>query len=86
MRPEKLCMFCKHFGLDRFSIEEYGTYTGSSLVGGFTCEMGHMSALGENPYDIDDFRKMIRKAETCKNYSPPTTSSPLPPRSPGSRT
>lgn len=69
---EKLCMFCSNFGLDRFEIEAYGTYTGSYLVGGFTCGKGHYPLVhGERPDDIDDFRDMIKRAEKCKDYSPP---------------
>jgi hypothetical protein len=66
--PEKICMFCPHFDWNDISYYEYSEYT-VGVDGGATCKKGHFRE--ENPSDLDDFRELILRAETCKDYSPP---------------
>lgn len=67
---EKLCVFCKHFQWYEFEYTYYSTLTGGDLSGGLSCGEGHF--LDRNPVNTVGFRSLIRKAEFCKDYSPPT--------------
>ena len=66
---ENLCVFCKHFDWERVGYHYYSTLTGGDIEGGATCKKGYY--YEEVPCDTEDFRTLILKAETCKDYEPP---------------
>lgn len=67
---EKLCVFCKHFDFESICYQYYSTLTGGDTTGGMTCKK-HVYTE-ERPYDTQDFRRIILKAETCQHYEPDT--------------
>lgn len=62
---EKICMFCPHFEYDRIREYSCSTMTGGT-EGGFSCSKNHY--LEVQPWDNNEFRKLILKAETCPDY------------------
>jgi len=62
---EKICVFCPHFEYDRIREYSYSEYTGGT-DGGFGCAKGHFTEV--QPWDNNEFRKLILKAETCPDY------------------
>ena len=67
---EKLCVFCKH-------LDFYNDYGGEYAQGAsISCKLG-IKLTDDKPswmtsntvYDIEDFRKMIVRAKTCKRYT-----------------
>lgn len=66
---EKLCIFCVHF---RWSKEEMwgmgSTLTGPMFTGGYAeCMKGHFENVYP-PKDEDDYRKIILRGQSCKDY------------------
>jgi hypothetical protein len=86
-----LCVFCDHFGWNEFEYYRYSTMT-DGTSGGLSCVKGQMNAIHYNdpqraeksiyrdaeinPDDTEDFRKIIRIAERCPDYSPPKSGEP----------
>lgn len=83
---EKLCVFCDHFGWNRFEYYQYSTMT-DGTNGGIQCAKGQINAIRFNdskwtedfyksaeimPDDTAEFREIIQSAIKCPDYSPPT--------------
>jgi len=69
---EKLCLFCVHMSIDTSGM--YGDYPDPASIG---CAKGRLSkrddwfrSNGNSQawFDEDDFRFIIRSAETCDQY------------------
>jgi len=65
---EKLCVFCKNFDWERAGYVYYSTLTGGDITGGTTCKKQHYFEV--QPYSLEEFRKLILKAERCADYDP----------------
>lgn len=63
---EKLCLFCEHFDFVGMG-PDYSSMTGGDPYGGMACNKRHYSE--ERPYDVEDFRRVLLRAEKCKDYS-----------------
>ncbi len=63
----KLCVFCKHFNLS-MGTSDYSDFTpGTKAV--LECEMGIWSMQNDNNFDEnEEFRRNIKRAETCEEY------------------
>jgi hypothetical protein len=66
-RKKKLCVFCPHFEYDR--IYEWHSDESGGTEGGFNCKKGHF--LDVQPYNLEEFRKLILRAEQCPDYQEP---------------
>lgn len=65
---EKLCVFCEHFDFEAIGVgPDYSEATGGDPYGGMTCKKRHY--VDERPDDLDDFRAILLKAETCPDYT-----------------
>ena len=60
--PEKLCMFCEHFGWVSVRGSDYW-----GAEGGAECHKRHF--MEYLPYDESDLRQLILRAEKCPDYS-----------------
>lgn len=65
---EKLCVFCKHF---KWEYVSPGCPTCGNMNGGMICLAQHYCEV--LPYDEDDFREVLLRAESCPDYERPTT-------------
>jgi hypothetical protein len=64
---EKLCIFCEHFRYD--NIYDWQSDCSGGSEGGYTCNKNHY--YEERPSDQKDLRKILLRADKCKDYSPP---------------
>ena len=62
---EKLCVFCEHM---RHESGGYGEYAEADRM---DCGKGHWRRGVALEYDLDTFRLLILKGQTCHDYSPP---------------
>jgi hypothetical protein len=68
---EKLCIFCEHFDWGNVNYHYYSEETGGTIEGGATCKKQHFWEV--LPDSTEDFRKLILRAYSCKDYTPPLT-------------
>ena len=71
MESEKLCVFCVHL---RYQSAGYGEYADPAELycmkkHQLLCEVGDTFGH-QSIYDMDDFRRMIKTAADCPDYSP----------------
>ena len=67
---EQLCIFCEHIEWNEKVIGPHTTWTGPWTMSEhcFTCEMGQFDQSGVSPSDMDEYREVILKAQTCRHY------------------
>lgn len=72
MNMEKLCVFCTHLEYAEGGVGEYAE------PAELFCKKKHKLLCDEDDtfrsqsvYDIEDFRRMIKAAENCHDYTPP---------------
>jgi hypothetical protein len=65
---EKLCVFCKHFKYEAIADYSFSTMTGGTDGGSF-CLKNHYAY--QRPDDEDEFRRLLLRAEKCKDYERP---------------
>ncbi len=79
IEPEKLCIFCQHLEYEPGGTGAYAEpamlYCGKNKEYLSHCNrmVGYLSSI----HDIDDFREMIKTANDCEFYNPPSANKPI---------
>jgi hypothetical protein len=64
---EKLCVYCVHMFIED-SRGCGGTYTGPWGEKGPSCKKGHFDEYTSDVDDMNEYRTLILKAQTCPDY------------------